>query len=123
MGLNPVANKIASDKYRRSAKGIVKEKLQNAKWWRENKEYKLFTDTLRRYDITLDQYHAMAERQDFSCAICRSEEKLVIDHCHSSGKVRGLLCSSCNKMLGNAKDLCTTLVMGVKYLETCRANV
>ena len=53
-----------------------------------------------KYGITEDEYTAMLEAQEGRCAICNLERKLVIDHDHKTGKVRGLLCKPCNAMLG-----------------------
>ena len=46
---------------------------------------------LRVYGINTEKYDAMAEEQGGTCAICNKEEKLVVDHCHDTGRVRGLL--------------------------------
>lgn len=55
--------------------------------------------------ITLDQFHAMNESQDFQCAICADDSEILhIDHCHATGKVRGLLCIRCNTVLGKFAD-------------------
>lgn len=50
------------------------------------------------------------------CQICGSTEKLCIDHCHSSSKVRGLLCSKCNLGLGMFRDNIEYLAEAIKYL-------
>jgi len=58
---------------------------------------------LKKYGITLDQYNTMLEQQNYCCAICKTEPTniaLAVDHCHTSGKIRKLLCSSCNRCLG-----------------------
>lgn len=61
-----------------------------------------------KYGITPEQYEKMRTDQEFRCMICRKCEdeigKLVIDHCHKSGKVRGLLCGNCNKLIGLARE-------------------
>src|SRR5690242_13759158 len=69
----------------------------------------------RKFGITLEQYEEMLKAQDNKCAICRKEEttphsrskkiiRLAVDHCHTTGKVRGLLCRSCNQVLGVLKE-------------------
>jgi hypothetical protein len=64
--------------------------------------------SVERYGITLDDYQRMHARQQGECAICERHETsvgpLVVDHDHDSGKVRGLLCHSCNRGLGQFKD-------------------
>ena len=78
---------------------------------------------LRNYGITYEQYLQLLESQDHKCAICDTEESdrkggdLVVDHCHASGRVRGMLCQKCNLMLGNANDLISTLERAVIYLR------
>ena len=62
--------------------------------------------TLRqRYGITVDELAAMEASQKGLCASCHQKPKrLVIDHCHSTGKVRGLLCDRCNTIAGVLED-------------------
>lgn len=82
----------------------------------------------RRYGITYDQYVEMLEEQNHRCAICGSSDhknkrtgKLLqtffIDHDHSSGKVRGLLCSPCNHALGQFRDNKAVLFRAIEYLS------
>lgn len=69
------------------------------------------------YGLTAEQYRAMHAAQHGRCAICdRPDTKLVVDHCHSSGVVRGLLCNACNVGLGNFKDNASLLTNAVAYL-------
>jgi hypothetical protein len=53
------------------------------------------------------------------CGITEDEmgKKLDVDHCHSSGKVRGVLCNPCNNVLGTAKDNIDILKAAITYLE------
>ena len=74
--------------------------------WRESHPGAQFDGHLRRrYGITLENYHAMLDAQDGKCAICLGTkpggrtEMFCVDHDHTSGAVRGLLCQSCNKGL------------------------
>jgi hypothetical protein len=52
------------------------------------------------YGVTPEWVEAKATEQENRCAICRQEKRLVIDHCHKLGPVRGLLCHGCNTKLG-----------------------
>lgn len=52
-----------------------------------------------RYGITLKQYEDQVEAQGSICPICKEVKKLVVDHDHETGKVRGLICSRCNQGL------------------------
>lgn len=74
------------------------------------------------YGITPLDYTRMFEEQSGKCKICGGDNPihkghLNIDHCHTSNKVRGLLCTSCNLMLGYAKDKIETLENAIKYLK------
>lgn len=68
--------------------------------------------------LSAEEYDTLLQRQKGVCAICgrKPEERLVVDHDHSSGKVRGLLCSPCNLGLGIFEDDPGRLVAGAEYL-------
>nr|MBA4770775.1 hypothetical protein [Sphingobium sp.] len=70
------------------------------------------------YGFGSAEYDAMLAKQGGRCAICRceSDKHLHVDHCHSSGAVRGLLCSSCNTGLGHFRDDAERLNRAVVYL-------
>jgi hypothetical protein len=77
----------------------------------------------RKYDLTIEQYDDMARAQDFVCAICREPFKLdsldrgpCVDHCHETGRVRGILCWDCNRGLGGFKDNLQSLQEAINYL-------
>lgn len=89
-------------------------------------------DTLRKSDlkksfgITQGVYDFLFKKQNGVCAICKKSESAVrdgkvkwmaVDHCHSTMKIRGLLCQTCNSMLGQAKDDAATLRAGADYVE------
>lgn len=75
-----------------------------------------------KYGITLEQYDEMYDKQNKVCAICGSNEScsrnkfLAVDHCHEDDKIRGLLCSNCNRALGLFKDDFKVLENAIKYL-------
>src|SRR5262249_35143322 len=67
-----------------------------------------------KFGITVYEYNRMLEEQNYSCAICEVsifdlKVRLSVDHCHALGHVRGLLCNSCNTILGHSKDNVKTL--------------
>ena len=71
-----------------------------------------------KYDITEEDYERMYEEQGGHCKICGAKKKLLyIDHCHKTGKVRGLLCNHCNTGLGLLKDNVENLRSAIAYLE------
>lgn len=85
------------------------------------KEYRKDSDLRSRYGIDLETYQNMKNTQNNRCAICESPEErreLNVDHCHSSGKVRQLLCSRCNLILGQVGDNISLLKKYILYLNT-----
>lgn len=77
----------------------------------------------KKYGLTLDDFEQMRQSQGGGCAICRStEEKLVVDHCHSTGKVRGLLCGSCNTGIGHLGDTAESVSRAVSYLRSAESE-
>ena len=80
---------------------------------------------LASYDLTEEQYDAMLIEQNSQCAICGSTESkhhksehFCIDHSHTTGKVRGLLCNDCNLIIGRARDNTNLLATAIQYIET-----
>ena len=97
-----------------------KRKLNND-WRKASKKYYDSTPTINRtlrpYKLTMEGYNNILAAQKHKCAICNSENGLVIDHNHDNNLVRGLLCNYCNLMLGYAKDNTNTLTSAIKYLK------
>jgi hypothetical protein len=75
------------------------------------------------YGISLAEYEALHEKQSSCCAVCgvsandSAKGRLHVDHCHSTGAVRGLLCSNCNTSLGLLKDDPERIKKLLTYLE------
>lgn len=75
------------------------------------------------YGLTSEQYAAMFASQGGLCAVCRGrggKKGLVVDHCHETGVVRGLLCHRCNVGIGALGDAPAALRRAVKYLTDAR---
>ena len=77
----------------------------------------------RIYGIDATEYDRMAEEQNGVCAICggtpngASKKYLYVDHDHTTNRVRGLLCYSCNTALGHFKDSVENLQKAIRYLS------
>lgn len=91
-----------------------------------------------KYRVTPDEYDAMRAAQDYRCGICGQHEddlpklgagrprldgtppaegvRLVVDHCHNSKRVRGLLCVACNSAIGQMDDSVERLAAAIRYL-------
>jgi len=87
--------------------------------WRRKK-------TLHRYGITPQDYDRMFREQEGKCKICEKipqerhsrDRHLVVDHCHTTQAVRGLLCHSCNRALGMFNDDPKVLDKAAAYLRS-----
>ena len=70
------------------------------------------------YNITLEDYNNMYNNVHGKCEICNLYyDKLNVDHCHITGKIRGLLCTPCNTALGQLKDDVSILKNAITYLN------
>jgi len=108
---------------------------EKRKKWRKdnperNQESQRNRNLLKRYGITLTEYEALFEAQGCKCGICgtpenysghtgpRKEWSFSVDHCHTTGKIRGLLCNDCNRALGLFKDNKELLRSAIVWLDT-----
>lgn len=71
----------------------------------------------RKYGLKASDYENLLESQGGVCAICKREVELVVDHCHDSNEVRGLLCQQCNSGIGFLQDDLETVKSAVTYLS------
>lgn len=94
-----------------------KQKLYNQKAHinRRNWQYQ------KRYGITFDKYLSLLSLYNFQCAICKEKatkkHPLHLDHCHTSKKIRGILCYKCNVAIGYFQDSISNLVSAANYLR------
>lgn len=107
---------IRSKEYRKA------EYKRNKETYREN-SYK------RKFNISIEDYNYLFNKQNGLCSICKGKfvgrkdaRHFAIDHNHKTKKIRGLLCSNCNKLLGMCKDNIEILKLAIKYLRRYERN-
>lgn len=98
----------------------ARARARYAKWRKENPRGHRKWALQYFYGITLEEWDALVLRQEGRCAICQQPAELVVDHCHTSSKVRELLCGGCNSGLGHFKDDPVRLRAAASYLEQHR---
>lgn len=99
-------------------------KAEEAKRYRENPETKARMQIRARnynlkkeYGLTFEEVQILQSNQNNQCKICKKEmQKPNVDHCHKTGKIRGLLCWNCNIGLGYFKDNIENLQNAITYL-------
>lgn len=87
------------------------------------KESKQREHLKRCYNMTLEEYQTLLKNQDNKCAICKIDQKdcnkrMSVDHCHRTGKIRGLLCDGCNRGIGYLGDSIARILEAAEYLRT-----
>ncbi len=92
----------------RAAKGRERRKNNPSSW--RAVVYKA------KFGITVDEYEARLVEQKGVCAVCTGR-RLAVDHCHATGKVRGLLCWHCNSGIGKLGDNAEGLLRALAYLR------
>lgn len=119
----------SGQRYRDKNRDMVREvgRRAMADWSAANPERRRAIShrhNLKVYGLTPESYGAMVTTQNGGCAICgatspgrKGSGRLLIDHCHDTGVVRGLLCHPCNAILGYAKDSADRLRAAADYLE------
>lgn len=132
------ADRAANDKAR---KARDPEKFDNwkASWRERNREHlaakqrawnranalKVKASNLRKYGLTLEQFAELHELQRGLCAICgllmklntNGKQACNVDHCHKTGRVRGLLCTRCNMAIGQFADSPDLMLKAIAYLN------
>lgn len=76
---------------------------------------------IKQYGLTPENYQQMLDKQEGKCAICKEKcstgQRLSVDHCHTTGRVRGLLCRNCNRAIGLLKENREAILRAAEYLE------
>ena len=108
--------RIRARKWHKSNRGHIKKKDPNRLKVQKRREQLRY-----RFNLTIDEYDKMLENQQGKCAICgggreKQKYKFSVDHCHATGKIRGILCQNCNAGLGLFKDNPQSLTNAITYL-------
>lgn len=99
------------------------DRIESVKYWDTLK-----TNELKKYNIDSKEYDRLYTEQKGACAICKRHQSkikkvLCVDHCHKTGKVRGLLCNHCNSLLGFSRDNTETLNNAIYYLNNSKNDL
>lgn len=94
---------------RKDKPGVLDGRAEYSRWYKR----------LVKYGITKEEFVAMVERQEGKCAICGGKQgmELRVDHDHSSGEVRELLCAECNSGIGLFKEDVDIMRKAIKYVQ------
>lgn len=128
-GLHPVCKECHTKRWleHKLKPGVLDRSRAKSKEWREanpaRNSASIRCATLRKkYGISSAQYEKLFDEQGRVCAICKGVEskgygRMHVDHNHSTGKVRGILCQACNVTLGKMQDSPELLRAAANYLE------
>jgi nitrate/TMAO reductase-like tetraheme cytochrome c subunit len=115
---------MRKQKFMHSESQLARRRLQWNQWYLKNQERQRKYTVKKLYGISQEEIDQLMKNQDSLCAIC---EKLIafdgkntganVDHCHTTNKVRGILCSSCNLGIGRFNDDITMLFKAINYLR------
>lgn len=100
-----------------------KARVKANEFRKNNKGYQRKYDLKRTYGLSLEDYNTMLLSQDNSCKICKTKDAggkhkiFYVDHCHVTGKIRGLLCTGCNLALGGFRDRIESVERAILYLK------
>ena len=98
---------------------------------RKSREYRVkypdieLRTRLKKFDLSIEEYNTLIVKQNNRCKLCGKPPKnraLAIDHCHITGRIRGLLCVSCNTSLGQLGDSVEAIEKVLVYLSNEQEN-
>lgn len=88
---------------------------------KDSKEANRLYQKKNKYKLSAEEYYSLFQKQNNSCAVCGvlfdNHNRAFVDHSHSTGAVRGLLCIKCNSLLGMANDDIKILHKAIEYLN------
>ncbi len=108
--------------YEKNKEHIIKKSCD---WAKDNPEKRKRNYLKSTYNISLEDYKLMMENQQERCFCCGKHKDdltkgLFVDHCHETGRVRGLLCATCNLAIGYVNDDISILENMIKYLKNAK---
>jgi len=97
---------------------------ERKRWATMTPEWKMNKWLKHKYGLSFDDFHIMYEQQEKKCALCsieihmnsKDKQRACVDHCHETGRVRGILCQNCNRALGMLKDNKETIKKMLEYI-------
>jgi hypothetical protein len=121
---NPKVKAQRAQAYKKWAAANPERRRRWKRAWNKAHPRKIRQYGLRfQYSMTLDDYQKLLVSQGRACAICRTKKpggrwgRFAVDHCHTTGKIRGLLCHRCNQGLGHFQDDAGRMRRAAKYVE------
>jgi hypothetical protein len=96
-----VCQEVINKKYRKTEAGKIVSRRRHVK---------------KSYGISLEEYEERLQGK--VCGVCGTDKELCYDHCHTSGEFRGVLCSRCNRSIGQLGDNAESLLRAYNYLKT-----
>ena len=98
----------------------VDSRKKKGGFWKQDPFCYTCANLWKLYKIRVPEYNKMFADQGGVCAICNqsSEKTLHVDHCHTTGEIRGLLCTNCNNGIGRFQDNIEFLTNAINYLST-----
>ena len=107
--------------FQRNKEKIIQKRKENP----INSDKQFLYSIKSKYGVSELEYKTMLEQSNYCCDICgskqiqnpKNKDKLCIDHCHTTGKTRGLLCRGCNLAIGYFKDDTTVIENSIKYIK------
>lgn len=98
-----------------------KLKARKKREYIKNRERYIDTEMKYKYGISLEQYKEKLKNQNHVCEICKnpndSKRRFHVDHCHTTGKVRDILCNHCNRLIAACREKEEILLSSIKYLQ------
>lgn len=86
-------------------------------WHKDNKKKIQAYYRNKKYGLSDESFEQMFKEQNGLCAICQIKPAILVDHCHTTNKVRGLLCNPCNQAIGLFAENVRTIAASIVYLE------